>query len=141
MSTMVQFFVVVIVILAGAWQKTEAKFVVGTIVDVKDHASTQESSSKHQYDVSIRVEDKVYTVLFTPEPASTVVQYRRGVEVLVAVTEKTMQFKDLMGRTREVPILSVTEMPRVSWPFDQNPRLRSQVETGRRPLVIILPAT
>jgi hypothetical protein len=141
MSSMVEFLVVVIVVLAGAWQKTEARFVVGTIVDVKEHASTQESSSKHQYDVSIRVDDKVYTVLFTPEPASTVVQYRRGVEVMVAVTEKTMQFTDLMGRTREVPILSVTEMPRVSWPFDQNPRLRSRGETDRLPAVTILAAT
>lgn len=82
---------------------------VGTITAVMAHpggASTDPSTLS--YDVSVKVGDTVYVVLYTPPHGIKVVQYAAGRQLLVRVGEKTIAFNDELGTTSEVPILSRT---------------------------------
>ncbi len=88
-------------------QSSASKYQPGTIMAVKPHqGATGEGSSVVRYDISVRVGDTVYVVLFTPPPGTYGVQYSAGRELLVLVESKTITFNDMLGNSRKVPILS-----------------------------------
>jgi hypothetical protein len=91
-----------------AFCEPSAKYEVATIVDVKPHrtANGDSSSAVPSYDVSLKVEDIVYLVLYTDALGTSTVKYAAGREVLVRLGKSTITYNDILGRSREVPIIS-----------------------------------
>jgi hypothetical protein len=82
----------------------------GTIMAVKTHqGSAAVDPSVTRYDISIKVRDMVYVVLYTPPPGTYGSQYVTGMDMLVLVGDKTIIYNDMLGVSREVPIVSRTK--------------------------------
>jgi hypothetical protein len=91
-------------------QAKDAEYQSGTIVTVKPH-ETVASDGTQPYDVTVRVRDRDYVVLFTSPVGSERVKYSEGQGLLVKVGTKTLGFRDMLGRYSEFPILSSKEVP------------------------------
>jgi hypothetical protein len=90
-----------------AFCQSGTKYQVGTIMDVKTHqAAAGAGSDVVSYDVSIKVGDTVYLVLYTPALGMSTVKYAAGRELLVLVGEKTIRYNDILGQSLDVPIVS-----------------------------------
>ena len=83
------------------------KYQVGTITAVKPH-QTQPDSGAATYEVSVKVGDTVYVVLYSPPFGASPVKYAAGRNLLVEVGEKTVRYNDILGQSFEVPIISQT---------------------------------
>jgi hypothetical protein len=80
---------------------------VATIVDVKTHqASGNPAPETSSYDVSLKVGDTIYVVLYAPPFGIDTVKYKTGRNLLVQVGKNTITYNDLLGQSLEVPILS-----------------------------------
>src|SRR5215475_327384 len=87
--------------------QSKSKYEVATIMEVQLHRSEQNSSSDTiSYDVSLKVGDTLYVVLYTPPLGENTVKYVAGRDALVLVGKKTITYNDILGNSREVPILS-----------------------------------
>jgi hypothetical protein len=84
--------------------KASPKYEVATIMEVQAHHSSE--STVASYDVTVKVGEKMYLVLYTPPLAMDTVKYMAGRELLVQVNEKTITYNDILGESLEVPILS-----------------------------------
>jgi len=84
---------------------------VGTVVEVKAHQPAAKNVSGKQYDISIKVGNTIYVVLYTAPPGSTDPQYRTGVDGPVLVQGKTLKFNDILGNSHELPILRKQAAP------------------------------
>ena len=84
------------------------KWTVGTVMQVKEDPGTKSdgASSGKSYDISVKVGDTMYVVLYTAPAGNALAPYRVGLDLAVLVGSKTLTFNDKLGRTREVPILS-----------------------------------
>jgi hypothetical protein len=83
------------------------KWLPATITAVEPHPGAQDAGHEPtQYDVSLRVGNTLYVVLYTPSPRSSIVTYRVGVGLHVLIGNDSLTFRDLMGRATVVPILS-----------------------------------
>jgi hypothetical protein len=90
-----------------AFCQSKSKYQVGTITGVKTHlASGSEASGDASYDVSVRVGNTVYVVLYTPPLREETVEYAAGRDLLVVVGKSTISYNDILGRSFEVPIES-----------------------------------
>ena len=90
-----------------AFCEPAAKWEVATIVDCKAHqADSSTGSDVVSYDVSVKVGDTVYLVLYTPPLGLSTVKYAGGRQLLVLVGKKTIRYNDILGQTLEVPIIS-----------------------------------
>ena len=88
-------------------QSPKNNYQPATILEVKrDQSAHSANPSAARYDISLRVGDTVYVVLFTEPPGSYGVEHIAGREKLVLVGEDTITFNDILGKSREVPILS-----------------------------------
>ena len=85
---------------------------VATITAVTLHPKNAENGDPPmaQYDLSLKVGDAVYVVLFTPASGSTAVKYSVGMNVVVQVGSESIKFTKL-GQTSEVPILRRESAP------------------------------
>ena len=84
-----------------------SKYEVATITDVKPHqAADNKPSDAVRYDVSVKVADTVYLVLYTDTLGTSTVKYAAGRELLVHVSRDTITYNDILGRSQEVPIIS-----------------------------------
>lgn len=83
--------------------QSSPKYQPGTIMKVVKHPGTTGQSL--QYDVSVKVLNTVYTVLYTPPPGVNSVEYFGGLQILVLVKNDTMVFHSRVSGTTEVPIL------------------------------------
>jgi hypothetical protein len=87
--------------------QSKSNYQVGTITAVNPHQSGDAASSDApSYDVSLRVGDTVYTVLYTPPLRTNTVNYAAGREILVLVGKNTISYNDLLGVSHEAPIVS-----------------------------------
>jgi len=87
---------------------------VATITGVKVHEpAAGNDSSAPQYEVTSKIEDTEYVVLYVAPAGSLpdVARYRLGQEVPVLVGIDTIKYNDMTGTTREVPILSRRKIP------------------------------
>ena len=90
-----------------AVSQPQSKYQVATITAVKLHQSGDAASSDaSSYDVSLRVGDTLYTVLYTPPLGTNTVNYAAGREILVLVGKNTISYNDLLGVSHEAPIVS-----------------------------------
>ena len=80
-----------------------------TITAVKPHHPVW--SSFDNYEVSLKVNETVYVVLYKPPVTIDSVKYETGRQLLVLVGEKTITYNDILGQSFEVPI--VRRMPSV----------------------------
>jgi len=91
-----------------AFGQSASKWQVGTITEVKIHPSTEKagSSGAVSYDVSLKVGDTIYVVLYTPPLREETVKYATGRDLLVLVGKDTIRYNDILGQSRDVPIES-----------------------------------
>jgi hypothetical protein len=112
MRTGVNAIVMWMVALPLLGQSVKPAYQSGTIMVVKTHqASAGIDPSVTRYDISIKVRDMVYVVLYTPPPGTYGSQYVTGMDMLVLVGDKTITYNDMLGVSREVPIVSRTKAP------------------------------
>src|SRR5882672_10236443 len=90
-----------------AFGQSTSKYQVGTITEVKAHqAAGSGASDAASYDVSVKVGDTIYVVLYTPALGEDTVKYVAGRELLVLVGKNTITYNDILGRSFAVPIES-----------------------------------
>src|SRR5579864_8360781 len=98
--------------LPAAGQAPSSQYEPGAITAVTAHRTPgQPEADVTQYDVSVRVGNTSYVVLFTPTNGSNTVKYSVGIERLVLVGSDTLTFNDAVAGKIEVPILSRTTIP------------------------------
>lgn len=91
--------------MCSAFGQSASKYQVGTITRVKTHqeASTTDAVT---YDVSVKVGDTTYVVLYKPPLGEETVKYAAGRQLLVLVEKSTIRYNDILGQSLEVPIES-----------------------------------
>jgi len=91
-----------------AFGQSTSKWQIGTIAEVKVHQSAEKvgSSTAASYDVSVKVEDTIYVVLYTPPLREATVKYAVGRDLLAFVGKSTVRYNDMLGQSHEVPIES-----------------------------------
>jgi hypothetical protein len=94
--------------LSALCQST-SKYQVATIIEVNPHrVAGDHGSEAASYDISVRVGDKVYVVLYTTPLTEIAPTYAAGRELLVLVGKDTITYNDILGRSLQVPIESYT---------------------------------
>ncbi|SRR5258706_15171611 len=89
-----------------AFGQSTSKYQVGTIAEVKVHQTAGSGASDAaSYDVSVKVGDTIYVVLYTPPLGEETVKYSAGRDLLVLVGKRTITYNDLLGQSYEVPIV------------------------------------
>jgi len=90
-----------------AFGQSTSKYQVGTITEVKVHHPAESGASDPaSYDVSVKVGDTTYVVLYTPALGEDTVKYAAGRDLLVLVGKNTITYNDILGRSFAVPIES-----------------------------------
>jgi hypothetical protein len=90
-----------------AFGQSTSKYQVGTITQVKVHQTAGSGASDAvNYDVSVKVGDTIYVVLYTPPLGEESVKYSAGRDLLVLVGKRTIRYNDILGQSFEVPIES-----------------------------------
>jgi hypothetical protein len=103
-------------ILPALSQRPTSKYQVGSITAVNVHqvAPDNVATVADAYDISVRVGDIVYLVLYTPPAGTYGVRQAAGHDLLVLVETDTITFNDLLGRTSQVPIVHRERLPPVN---------------------------
>ena len=90
-----------------AFCQSTSKYQVGTITEVKVHqVAGGGASDPASYDVSVKVGDTIYVVLYTSALGEETVKYAGGRDLLVLVGKNTITYNDILGRSFAVPIES-----------------------------------
>ena len=89
------------------------KYQRGTITAVKPHqnAANEPTSDVVRYDVSVKIGNIVYLVLYTPRNGANSVEYAAGIDMLFAVGENVLTFNSKLSGTTEAPILHREVLP------------------------------
>jgi len=90
-------------------KSSSEKWQVATIMDVKVHPPAPGGDANAiAYDVTVRVGNTEYVVLYVPPEGSfkDAVKYKVGIDALVLVGTDTIKYNDMLGKTYEVPIIS-----------------------------------
>jgi hypothetical protein len=91
----------------SAFGQSTSKYQVGTITEVKTHQDPGGGgTAAASYDVSVKVGDTIYVVLYKPPLGEETVKYAAGRELLVLVGKRTIRYNDILGQSFEVPIES-----------------------------------
>ena len=92
--------------LAALGQST-SKYQVAIITEVKPRQTAgDDASDPTSYDVSVKVGDTIYVVLYTQPLGEIPAKYETGHELLVLVGKNTITYNDMLGRSLQVPIES-----------------------------------
>jgi hypothetical protein len=106
MLRLVGLFLICLTVFPAFGQST-AKYQVGTITEVKVHHTAGSSASDAvSYDVSVKVGDTIYVVLYTPALGEETVKYAAGRDLLVLVGKNKITYNDILGQSHNVPIES-----------------------------------
>ena len=106
MLRLVGLFLIFLTMLS-AFGQSASKYQVGTITEVKAHqAPGSGASDTASYDVSVKVGDTVYVVLYTPALGEETVKYAAGRDLLVLVGKNKITYNDILGQSHDVPIES-----------------------------------
>jgi hypothetical protein len=100
--------VVTLCLLAlAAFGQSTSKYQVAIITEVRPRQATGDGTSDPtSYDVSVKVGDTIYVVLYTPALGELPPKYAAGREMLVLVGKNTITYNDLLGQSLQVPIQS-----------------------------------
>jgi hypothetical protein len=92
--------------LAALGQST-SKYQVAMITEVKARPGAGDSASDPtSYDVSVKVGETIYVVLYKQPLGEIPAKYETGHELLVLVGKNTITYNDMLGRSLQVPIES-----------------------------------
>jgi hypothetical protein len=106
MLRLVGVFLICLTVFPAFGQST-SKYQVGTITEVKAHqAAGSGVSDVANYDVSVKVGDTIYVVLYTPPLGEITVKYAAGRDLLVLVGKNKITYNDILGQSYDVPIES-----------------------------------
>ena len=84
----------------------------GTIVAVARHPATLgQEPGNVTYDVSVRVNNIVYTCVYSPPNGANGVEYSVGMDLLVLVKNDTLTFPSKLTGTTTVPIVRTEQLP------------------------------
>jgi hypothetical protein len=99
--------------LLALGQTSTPKYQRGTITAVKPHqnAANEPTSDVVRYDVSVKIGNIVYLVLYTPRNGANSVEYAAGIDMLFAVGENVLTFNSKLSGTTEAPILHREVLP------------------------------
>jgi len=87
--------------------QSTSKYQVAIITEAKARQVGGDSASDTtSYDVSVKVGDTIYVVLYTPPLGELPPKYAKGHELLVLVGKNTITYNDMLGRSLQVPIES-----------------------------------
>ena len=87
--------------------QTTSKWQIAVITEVKLRQATGDGTSDlTSYDVSVKVGDTIYAVLYTQPLGEIPAKYETGHELLVLVGKNTITYNDMLGRSLQVPIES-----------------------------------
>ena len=106
---MLKFVTIFLVCLTSlpTFSQSASKWVVGTITDVRIHQTPNpDDFGTVSYDVSVKVGNTVYVVLYTPPLGEETVKYAGGRDLLVLVGKSTIRYNDMLGQSHDVPIES-----------------------------------
>ena len=91
----------------AALGQSSSKYQIGMITEVKARQAAGDSASDlTSYDVSVKVGDTIYVVLYTPSLGELPPKYATGRELLVFVGKNAITYNDMLGRSLQVPIES-----------------------------------
>ena len=106
MHKLIVVFTLCLLTLAALGQST-SKYQVAIITEVKPRQVAGDSASDPtSYDVSVKVGDTIYVVLYTQPLGELPPKYARGHELLVLVGKNTITYNDMLGRSLQVQIES-----------------------------------
>jgi len=84
-----------------------SKYQLAIITAVKPRdAAGSSTSDPARYDVSVKVGDTIYVILYTQPLGELPPKYATGHELLVLVGKDTITYNDMLGRSLQVPIES-----------------------------------
>jgi hypothetical protein len=87
--------------------QSTSKYQIAIITEVRPHeAAGDAASDPARYDVTVKVGDTIYVVLYTPPLGELPAKYVTGHELLVLVGKNTITYNDMLGRSLQVPIES-----------------------------------
>jgi len=87
--------------------QSTSKYQVAIINEIKPRqAAGDDASNPISYDVSVKVGDTIYVVLYTQPLGELPAKYARGHQLLVLVGKNTITYNDMFGRSLQVPIES-----------------------------------
>ncbi len=87
--------------------QSTSKWQIAIITEVKPRQSAGDSvSDPPSYDVSVKVGDTIYVVLYTQPLGELPAKYATGHELLVLVGKNTITYNDMLGQSLQVPIES-----------------------------------
>ncbi len=94
--------------IAASEQETasKSKYQVGTITAAQCHQAADADARVASCEVSVRVGNTAYGVLYAAPVGTDNVRYETGRELLVLVREDTITYNDMLGNSFQVPILS-----------------------------------
>jgi len=91
----------------SAFGQSTSKYQVAIITEVKPRqAAGGDASDLTSYDVSVKVGDTIYVVLYTQPLGELPAKYATGHELLVLVGKNTITYNDMLGRSLQVSIVS-----------------------------------
>lgn len=99
--------------LATYGETQSGKYEPGTITAVTAHQKSpgEEGEEVTRYDVSVKIRNVVYVVLYTPPAGVNSVEYSAGLEMLFWVGNNTLKFNSKTSGTMEMPILRREVLP------------------------------
>lgn len=90
-----------------AFCQSTSKYQVATITEVKPHQAVGDGlPDAASYDISVKVGDTIYVVLYTAPSWEIPPKYAAGRNLLVLVGKSTITYNDMLGRSLQVPIQS-----------------------------------
>jgi len=98
--------VLILVILAAVealCQSSPKDYQLGTIMGVTRHPNAPGKSDLARYDVTLKIGNNVFVVLYSPPQGQNTVEYAAGMDILVLVKDNSIRFNKL-GTTGEAPI-------------------------------------
>ncbi len=109
----------VVALFAQTAQTTHARYERGTIMAVSRLPTTEGANEQSvKYEVSIKVRNTLYVVLYQPPNGANSVEYSKGMNLLVSVSGDTLTFASTLTGTTQVPILrreALPTEPAVDW--------------------------
>ena len=94
------------IVVAEQETASMSKYQVGTITAAQCHQADDADARVTSCEVSVRVGNTAYGVLYAAPVGSDNVRYETGRELLVLVGEDTITYNDMLGNSFQVPILS-----------------------------------
>lgn len=114
MKTALTFFISFVMLTSCFGQSFSEKWRVATVMDIKANPpAAGEEATAVRYYVTVRVDNTEYVVLYVPPDPNLkdIIGYHPGMEGLVLVGVDSIKYNDMLGRTREIPIISRRVLP------------------------------